>query len=187
MSYGNIKIFYNSFKITYTNGVDTLNIANPLPTQWDWFNYTIINDNFTIKAQTKLYNGVTYMTSTSNTNTLYNFSDTLKVGSTTEFINNNMYNFAFFDKALTYTQIDTLVSDCVSHVGVNNIATIDEKIYPNPANDYIYCNTKTDMYLLNMNGDILIHGVDRLNVSNIESGVYILLNDNDRKLISISH
>lgn len=189
MKYGNIEIFYNSYYISYTNGVDTLNIANPLPTQWQWFNYTVTNDNSTIKAQTKLYSGTLNYATTVNTSTVLNISDTLKVGSISNYINSSMYNFALFNKALTSAQIDTLVSTCVSHVGVNEVNSVSENIHPNPASGIIFVSKqKENIFLYDLTGKLIKSEFSNtIDVSDISNGNYIISVNNTKTIVTINH
>lgn len=76
-------------------------------------------------------------------------------------------------------------------VSLNDVAKQDNllKIYPNPAKDYIYVETKagSKIQLFDMSGRLLIEQKDKLfDVSNLNNGIYIIKANNDVKKLVIA-
>ena len=124
-----------------------------------------------------------------NTSTVLNISDTLKVGSISNYINSSMYNFALFNKALTSAQIDTLVSTCVSHVGVNEVNSVSENIHPNPASGIIFVSKqKENIFLYDLTGKLIKSEFSNtIDVSDISNGNYIISVNNTKTIVTINH
>jgi hypothetical protein len=91
------------------------------------------------------------------------------------YFNGDIDDLVIYDVVLTPNEVSTIFSDVTTSVEKDN-ANTNSNIFPNPATNLIHFHGYAQLY--DLTGNKLMEGTDKLDVSNLNVGIYMLKQNN---------
>jgi len=91
------------------------------------------------------------------------------------YFNGDLDEFVIYDVVLTPNEVSTIYGDIATSIDTDNIIE-DINIYPNPATNFIHYQGYAQLY--DLTGNKLMEGTDKLDINSLNSGVYVLKQNN---------